>query len=246
MKSILLFAIFAFATTSLLVAADLSPAKWPAEERARVEALEQQPFPPAIRIVEGKSGVVSATISPIAVRAGIEVLKQGGTAADAAATVALTQVTTALGSFVSYAGMMQLTYYDARTDKVYSMNAGWNSYLAETDPKSIPTGENLEAGQGRKTLVPGFMAGIESMHQRFGKLPFADLFEPAIWYSENGITISPLFAYYFSWRQKFLAGRQGLPGSSRRPPANGRHAICPARGGESPSGRGEKRCQVHV
>ena len=205
MKSILAFAIVAVWTTSLLVAADLSPAKWPAEERARVEALEQQPFPPAIRIVEGKSGVVSATISPIAVRAGIEVLKQGGTAADAAATVALTQVTTALGSFVSYAGMMQLTYYDARTDKVYSMNAGWNSYLAETDPKSIPTGENLEAGQGRKTLVPGFMAGIESMHQRFGKLPFADLFEPAIWYSENGITISPLFAYYFSWRQKFLA-----------------------------------------
>ena len=34
--------------------------------------------------------------------------------------------------------------------------------------------------KGRETLVPGFMAGIEAMHSRFGRLPFADLFEPAI------------------------------------------------------------------
>lgn len=204
MQSILPFALLVLATASWVTAADLSPAQWPAAERARLESLEQQPFPPATRLVEGQSAVVSATISPIAVRAGIEALKQGGSAADAAATVALTQVTTALGSYVSYAGMMQLTYYDVRTDKVFSMNAGWSSYLGEADPKTIPTAADLDAGQGRKTLVPGFMAGIESMHRRFGQLPFADLFEPAIWYSENGLTVSPLIAYYFSWRQKFL------------------------------------------
>jgi gamma-glutamyltranspeptidase/glutathione hydrolase len=185
-------------------AESLSPAQWPGDERARVEALEQSPLPPRSRYVEGKFGLVSATVSPIAVHAGIEALKQGGTAADAAVTVALTQVTTALGSYVSYAGVLQLVYYDAKTDKVHSMNAGWGSYQGETEPATIPTANDLGAGQGRKTLVPGFMAGIESMHRRFGVLPFADLFAPAIWYSENGINVSPLLRSFLSSRKSYL------------------------------------------
>ncbi len=135
---------------------------------------------PRRRVVEGKSGLVVATMSPIAVNAGMEALRQGGTAADAAATVALTQITTALGSYVSYAGILQLVYYDAKSGKVSTMNAGWNSYLGETDPKSIPVDDlgplafgtkPTEGAEGRKTLVPGFMAGIEQMHKRFGRLP---------------------------------------------------------------------------
>jgi gamma-glutamyltranspeptidase/glutathione hydrolase len=205
MKSPLTLGILALASATFSKAADLSPAHWPSEDRARVEALEQQPFPPTTRLVEGKSALVTATMSPIAVRAGIEALKQGGTAADAAAVVALTQVTTALGSYVSYAGGAQLVYFDAKSHKVYSMNAGWGSYLGESDPKSIPVSANLDAGQGRKTLVPGFMAGLESMQKRFGTLPFPDLFEPAIWYSENGITISPVLASFFASRQSYLS-----------------------------------------
>jgi len=42
------------------------------------------------------------------------------------------------------------------------------------------------AAHGRKTLVPGFMAGIEALHKRFRRLAFSDLFLPAIWYAENG------------------------------------------------------------
>ena len=53
-------------------------------------------------------------------------------------TTALTQVATQLGSVVSYAGIFTVVYYDAKSHKVYSMDAGFNSYLEETDPKSIP------------------------------------------------------------------------------------------------------------
>ena len=182
-------------------AANLSPRKWKPEEKARAEQLENSPFPLQARVIEGQSALVAATLSPIAIHAGLEALKQGGTAADAAATVALTQVTTALGSYVSYAGVLQLLYYDAQSGKVYSLNAGWNSYLRETDPKSIPVDDMgpvafgrkpTEGAEGRKTLVPGFMAGIEAMHKRFGRLPFRELFRPAISYAENGVTISPL------------------------------------------------------
>lgn len=229
MKLIFPFAMFALASAYPAMSDSLSPAKWNAVERTRVESLEQAPMPPASRVIDGKSGIVSATMSPIAVRTGIEVLKQGGTAADAAAAVALTQVTTALGSYVSYAGIMELVYFEAKTAKVYTLNAGWGTYQGETDPKGIPTAGNLDPGQGRKTLVPGFMAGIEAMHHRFGRLPFADLFEPAIWYSENGITLSPFLAGFLSSRQAYLSrtpeGKAFLHQGGDHPPVAGERFV---------------------
>jgi gamma-glutamyltranspeptidase / glutathione hydrolase len=235
--------------------ADLSPNKWKPEEKARAQQEEMMPWPSKAVVVEGQSGLVAATISPIAVYAGVETLRQGGTAADAAATVALTQITMGLGSYVSYAGILQLVYYDAKSGKVSTLNAGWNSYLGETDPKSIPVDDlgpvafgmkPTEGAEGRKTLVPGFMAGIEQMHKRFGRLPFRELFQPAIWYAENGVTISPMLEKFFSMREKYLSrtaeGRafmnqagDGLPKSGDRfvqpELAKTLHAI--ARGGSS-------------
>jgi gamma-glutamyltranspeptidase/glutathione hydrolase len=113
---------------------------------------------------------------------------------------------------VSYAGVLHLTYYEAKSGKLYALDCGWNSYRRETDPGTIPvtdlrrlfndgrqpthaaeggkTTEGRNPAEGRKTLVPGFMAGIEAMHRRFGRLPFAHLFQPAIWYAEHGVTLS--------------------------------------------------------
>jgi len=100
-KRIAAIATFSFMSSQPATPADLSPARWPPAEKTLAEAAEMVPWPTKARTVEGHSGLVAATMSPIVVRAGIEALKQGGTAADAAATVALTQVTTALGSYVS-------------------------------------------------------------------------------------------------------------------------------------------------
>ena len=197
-------------------AANVSPANWVKNVRDRAEQQEAKSWTPsAAQTLHAKGGMISATVSPIAVQAGLETLRQGGNAADAAATVALTQVTTQLGSVVSYAGIMTVLYYEAKTGKISSLDAGYNSYRGETDPKSIPANDvSLLTGGpppppakdvGRQTLVPGFMAGIEAMHARFGRLPFGDLFEPAIWYAENGVTISPALAFFFQVRQKYLS-----------------------------------------
>ena len=207
-----------FGIASFAFCGELSPAGWPKAERERVEKLESQVVSPLEkRVIESGGGLVSATVSPIAVYAGIEALKHGGTAADAAATTALAQVATQLGSVVSYAGVFTMVYYDAKSHKVYSMDAGYNSYLGETDPKSIPVSDlgplmiksapkpTEQGAKGRETLVPGFMAGVEAMHGRFGRLPFRDLFEPAIWYAERGIRVSPALSYYFAFRAKALA-----------------------------------------
>ncbi len=207
-------------------AADLSPARWPAAERERAEKREAAGWTPAAACsISSKNGVISAIASPIAVQAGVMVLRDGGTAADAAATVALTEITTELGSVVSYAGIMSLVYYDAKTPKVYSLDAGYNSYRNETDPNTIPVADmgslNAEVqavrgkgasgpttaaanGKGRETLVPGFMAGIEAMHKRFGRLPFSAVFEPAIWYAERGVIVNPPLAGYLQLRRRFL------------------------------------------
>jgi gamma-glutamyltranspeptidase/glutathione hydrolase len=227
LKSIAPFAVCIFIGTSAS-AADLSPGCWPASVREQAEKLEAAGWmPPVARSISGKKGLVSAIGSPIAVQSGLEALRQGGTAADAAAAVALTQITTQLGSVVSYAGIMSLVYYDASTRKVYSMDAGYNSYRNETDPRSIPVADlgplnatfeaarsaanasgqptPTGAGKGRETLVPGFMAGIEAMHGRFGRLPFAELFSPAVWYAERGVIVSPPLTGFFQLRRSFLS-----------------------------------------
>jgi len=72
-------------------AADLSPGKWKAEDKTRVETLAQKSGQRGTELFEGQLGLISGTVSPVAVHAGMEALKQGGTAADAAATVALTR-----------------------------------------------------------------------------------------------------------------------------------------------------------
>src|ERR1035438_1153952 len=182
LKSLVPAGIIALATISY--AADLSPANWLKAERERLEKFEAETWwsPLEAKTFESDGGIISATVSPIAVYAGIQALKTGGNAADAAATTALTQITMQLGSVVSYAGIFTMLYYDAKEHKVYSMDAGYNSYLQETDPKGVPIDDlgplpvsaapKPAAGgaKGRETLVPGFMAGVEAMQSRFGRM----------------------------------------------------------------------------
>jgi gamma-glutamyltranspeptidase/glutathione hydrolase len=224
-KRMLLTALTAVLFVGAAATTDLSPAKWSPAERAELERLEELAKPEANRIVESADGLVAGTMSPVAVRVGMDVLSQDGTAADAAAAIALTQVTRALGSFVSYAGITQILYFEARTGKVYSLDAGWASYVQETSPQTIPGSESLNGEQGRKTLVPGFMAGIEAMQQRFGVLPFGELFAPAIWYAENGVRVSGSLAGFFKMREKLLSrtegGRQFLRQGTGRTPSTG-------------------------
>jgi gamma-glutamyltranspeptidase/glutathione hydrolase len=204
-------------------AAAQSPARWTTADRERLEQREAAIFPSAAGTASSSKGLVSATASPIAVHAGVEVLRAGGTAADAAVATAFTQVTTMLGANVSFAGVAQLVYYDVRTRRVYAMDAGWNGWRSEKSPETIPstdlsalTGAAVDASgaSGRKTLVPGFMAGMSAMHARFGRLPFSRLLEPSIWYAKRGVPVSPLTAAYFSMAtgslSRTLEGRRFL------------------------------------
>ena len=227
------------------IGADLSPGHWPAAERARLEQMELSPFPAQPRLVKGGAELVSATLSPVAAHVGVEALRQGGTAADAAVAVALTQIAMSLGSVDSYAGVAELVYYDARSGKVYALDAGGAPYAGEHDPASIggmdlrlispgspAAGGAASGGEGRKTLTPGFMAGMAAAHKRFGRLPFETLFQPAIWYAEQGVTVSPLLEFYFQAERQSLSrteeGRRFLAQSGRETPSLGDRFVQPA------------------
>jgi gamma-glutamyltranspeptidase / glutathione hydrolase len=162
-----------------------------------------------------RQGMVTGTTGSAAIEGGVEILQAGGSAADAALATALTQVCMAAGSWVSYAGIMTMVYFDAGTGQVHNMNAAYNTVRAETDAKSIPgldpmeLAKNLHAGSytpsGRTALVPGFMAGVAAAHGRFGKLPFSKVFEPAIRCAEEGFEWSAGLAGQFSFRQEVLS-----------------------------------------
>jgi gamma-glutamyltranspeptidase/glutathione hydrolase len=168
----------------------LSPEKWPAGEVEKYMKLEQEwgGNPP---LAEGAKGAVCGTSGVFAVRAGLEALKQGGSAADAAMATSLAQVALTTGWAISFAGIMTMVYYDAASRKIYSMNAGYNTVREEDDPLTIP---KMGSRGGRTALVPGFMAGVQAAHTRFGKLPLASIFDPAIYIAEQGFPLAPVLA----------------------------------------------------
>src|SRR5262245_46719063 len=118
--------------------------------------------------------MIAATTGAAAVDGGLEVLKRGGSAVDAALATSLAQIALAAGSWVSYAGIMTMVCFDAASGRTYNMNAAFNSVKAERDPLLMPgyefadlKGNPLRAApayqpSGRTALVPGFMAGVDA------------------------------------------------------------------------------------
>jgi gamma-glutamyltranspeptidase / glutathione hydrolase len=168
-------------------------------------------------------GIV-ATSHVQASQAGAEVLAHGGSAMDAAiAANAVLGVTEPMMNGMG--GDLFAIYWDAKSGKLYGLNSsGWA-------PQGL-TVEHLRAkslasmpGRGIDSVtVPGAVAGWNALHERFGKLRWKDLFQPAIFYADHGYPVPELIHRY--WDQapsKFAKDPEGqrvyLPGG--KPPAIG-------------------------
>ncbi|MDB5579297.1 MAG: gamma-glutamyltransferase [Bradyrhizobium sp.] len=191
---------------------DLTSASWSPGEYDRFMA-QQGVDRTQAGAAQGFNGAVTVAYNAYAARAGLEALKQGGNAIDAAMTGALAQVALTAGAPVSYFGIMSLVYYDAKSGQIHTMNAEWNTVKGETDPASIPGGLDLTSTQARKgkgppsgrtALVGGFMKGVESAHRKFGKLPFSALFQPSIELAEKGMPVTDLLDWSFAFREEDL------------------------------------------
>lgn len=149
-----------------------------------------------------KREIVLGTSGPRAAQAARRILEEGGTAADAAVAAVLSQITLAAGAWVSFAGMMSVMYYDARTRRVHALNAGFNTPRNETDPLTIPPAGRAS---GRSALVPGFMAGAQALHERFGVMSFGRVLKPAIATAEEGFRLDRELARLLHLRRQVIA-----------------------------------------
>jgi gamma-glutamyltranspeptidase/glutathione hydrolase len=157
-------------------------------------------------VVIAPHGMV-ATSHPLATQVGLDVLKQGGNAVDAALAA-----DAALGLMepmsCGVGGDLYALVWDAKTKKLYGLNAsGRSPYAATRDLfakkglKEIPTNGPLSWS------VPGCVDGWDALRKRFGTLPFDRLLEPTIRYAEDGFPVSEVIAGYWRAAERNLARR---------------------------------------
>ena len=136
---------------------------------------------------------MAAAANPLAAEAGREMLRQGGSAIDAA--IAMQAVLTLVepqssgiggGAFIMLWDGHNVQAYDGRE----TAPAGATERLflkADGTPMAFT---DAQIG-GRSVGTPGVLRALEMAHQKSGRLPWAKLFEPAIRLSEQGFAISP-------------------------------------------------------
>jgi gamma-glutamyltranspeptidase/glutathione hydrolase len=158
-------------------------------------------------------GMVCTSV-PAATQVGLDILKRGGSAVDAAiaanATLGLMEpVSNGIG------GDLFAIVYTAKENKLYGINGSGRSplglsydqmkaELAELHRQTIPPLGMLPIS------VPGCVDAWAELHKKFGKLKLSDDLAPAIRYAEEGFPVTDLIAYYWTFGPRLY---KGLPGA---------------------------------
>src|SRR5207247_468474 len=157
--------------------------------------------------VMARNGMV-ATSQPLAAQAGLDVLKQGGNAIDAAvATAAVLNLVEPMN--VGVAGDLFAIIYVAKENKLYTLNASGKAPSGQTlarmnalgyswNPKNWGQGSGMPSGCILSVTVPGTVLGWDEVLHRFGTMTFKQTLQPAIDYAEIGFPISERIAN--DWR----------------------------------------------
>ncbi|MCC6165833.1 MAG: gamma-glutamyltransferase family protein [Caldilineaceae bacterium] len=138
-------------------------------------------------------GIV-ATGQPLAAQAGLDILKAGGNAADAAiATAAMLNVVEPTSTGIG--GDCFALYWDARTKQVTALNGSGRAPAAAGIAEVRRLGyTGMPAFTGHAVSIPGTVAGWCDLLERHGRLALADVLQPAIWTAEHGYPVSELIA----------------------------------------------------
>jgi gamma-glutamyltranspeptidase / glutathione hydrolase len=145
---------------------------------------------------------VVAAANPLAVDAGIEILRAGGSAADAAVAIqAMLGLVEPQSSGVGGGGFM--LYYNASSAEIAAIDGREKAPAGATpdmflDAAGKPLSYLAAVRTGRSTGVPGAIALLFAAHQRFGVLPWRQLFAPAIRAANNGFIVTARLAGYLT------------------------------------------------
>lgn len=164
----------------------------------------QSPYPSRRSAVLADNMVV--TSQPLAAQAGLAMLAQGGNAVDAAlATAIALTVLEPTGNGLGSDAFAIL--WDGQ--ELHGLNASG----------AAPAAWNAQRFAGRVEMpfrgwesvtVPGAVSGWVALSERFGALPFADLFAPAIRYAEDGFAVSPVIAALWARAAEQLGDQPGF------------------------------------
>ena len=156
--------------------------------------------PVAPKVAKQTAAVVAA--NPMAVEAGAEILRKGGSAVDAAvAAQVMLGLVEPQSSGVGGGSFMM--YYDAQTNVIYSLDGREKAPAGATpdmflDEQGKPLSYVQAVRSGRSTGVPGAMRMLSDAQRKFGKLPWRELFTPAIRAAENGFKVPQRLANFLS------------------------------------------------
>ena len=154
---------------------------------------------------QGRDFMVAAA-NPLAVDAGYQIIKAGGSAVDAAIAVQLVLTLVEPQSSGIGGGSLMLVW-DGK--QVAAVDGRETAPAAATDQLFMKEGKPMAFYEGvvggRSVGAPGTVRALALAHERYGKLPWATLFEPAITLAEQGFVISPRLATLLA-KDPYLAG----------------------------------------
>ncbi len=186
-----------------------------------------------------------ATSQPLATAAGLEILRQGGNAADAAiATAAALNVTEPTSTGIG--GDMFALFYDAKKGAVTALNGSGRAPAGLTRERILREGLSpaLPPYHPLTVTVPGACAGWCDLLERHGTLSMAEILAPAISLAESGFPVAPITSYFWqaganrqlktapNGRELTLDGRGPNPGEIFRNPGLARTFRAVAEGGK--------------
>lgn len=152
-----------------------------------------QPYP-SVRSPVCADNLVASS-QPLAVQAGLEALRRGGNAVDAALAAAITH-TVVEPNNNGIGGDAFAILWDGK--ELVGLNASGRAPMAWT-PDYFAKHSKIPMFGWDSVTVPGAVSAWVMLSERYGKLPFADLFEAAIHYAEDGFQVGPKTALY--WQQ---------------------------------------------
>lgn len=179
---------------------------------AQIDRITGKPFATRSEVV-ARHGMVCTSV-PLATQVGLDILKRGGSAIDAAiaanATLGLMEpVSNGIG------GDLFAIVYSAKENKLYGLNGSGRSPLGLSY-------EQMKAELGklkRETIpprgmlpisVPGTVDAWGELHKKFGKLKLSDDLAPAAQYAEEGFPVTELIAFYWRFGPELY---KNLPGA---------------------------------
>ena len=152
-------------------------------------------------LATAKQHMISAA-NPHASKAGLEILRAGGSAVDAAiATQMVLNLVEPQSSGIG--GGAFLVRYDGSTQNITTYDGRETAPAAAKPDRFMPDGKRMKFGvavnSGLSVGVPGLVRMLEDAHKRHGKLEWAKLFEPAIRSAKNGFKVSPRLHLLLRW-----------------------------------------------